>query len=474
MLRAAAVSKCGCIALAVSLTLGAASLHAAPSTKPNVILFLADDQGWTGTSVVTDPAIPDSTSDFYETPRLAGLAAEGTRFAAGYAPASICAPTRWSIQTGRGPAWATLKFGTTTLYQSTTTIAEALKAADPDYVAAHLGKWHLRSDPGVHGYDVHDGDTSGSIPAYETEPDNPKDTFGISSRALAFMTEQVVAGRPFYLQISHYAVHAPLEALSETVADYEGKPPGVRHSDVDYGAMTEDLDTGLGIVLDALDALGIADRTYVIYTSDNGAALLRSDNSPLAGGKTRLWEGGIRVPFVVRGPGISAAAVSHVPVIGWDILPTVLDWIGAPDAVPPAVEGGSLRPLLEAGGMGSVTRTQNAFVWHSPRHSCDDLYIPHSAIRLDQYKAIRFYETGEFVLYDVEADPGETQDLAAEMPTLASQLAAQLDAYLETANADPPVLSCRRRKGGCGLGAELAFLLPPLLWLHGRRRRIYS
>ncbi len=251
------------------------------------------------------------------------------------------------------------------------TLAEAIKAADSEYVTGFVGKWHVNlNGEGLldHGFDVgieHGGHSCGAP--------NPKGAFGVTSHAVSFMADQVAAQAPFFLQVSHWAVHSPEKALQSTKDKYLVKPIGQAHADVGLAAMVEDMDTSLGQLLDAIDELGIASNTFVIYMSDNGAPLQEqnvvSSNAPLAQGKATVFEGGLRVPFVVRGPSIAAGATSWVPVIGWDLMPTVLDLVGATSGLPAGVEGGSLVPALSTQNPATeVVRPGAALYWHMPHY----------------------------------------------------------------------------------------------------------
>jgi len=217
-----------------------------------------------------------------------------------------------------------------------------LKAADARYVTAHFGKWGFPPRrPGHAGYDVTDGHTNNADGDWLSKKDgqglpadDPKRIFRLTKRATAFMAECVGAHRPFFMQVSHYALHVQHQALEETVAKYRTLPRGKKCTAKDYAdppppqngwmllyaAMIENLDTGLGTLLEAIDDLGIADSTYVIFTSDNGSGF--RGNAPLKGGKANLWEGGIRVPTLVRGPGVKAGCQCDVPIAGWDFFPT--------------------------------------------------------------------------------------------------------------------------------------------------------
>ncbi len=254
---------------------------------PSFVFILADDMGWTGLSCPMDDKVPRSKSDFYQTPQIDRLARQGMRFSNAYSPSSMCTPSRAGILTGKSPAL--LRMTTPgpakgqpadrklippqhidSLPDRETTIAEVLRRRG--YATAHFGKWHLGGGgPGRHGFDQHDGDTDNRGPGLYEDP-NPKDIFGVTRRAVAFMDDQVAAGKPFYVQLSHYALHGPSESLDGTKAAYEARPAGTRHDNVEYAAMTRDLDTGVGMVLDRIDRLGIAETTYVVFMSDNGAA----------------------------------------------------------------------------------------------------------------------------------------------------------------------------------------------------------
>ncbi len=313
------------VALLAVLVFAGASRAA--TSAPNFILILADDQGWGTTSVVMDPLVPDSKSDFFKTPNIERLAAAGTRFTEGYAAHCNCSPSRAAIQTGRSPAALHLTdiiernkgadyvgdkmippVHVAALPADEMTIPELLKAHDPSYRAALFGKWHLAAGgPAKFGYDESDGPTGNREGNRKNNlPDDPKQIFSITQKSIAFIKEQTAAGHPFYLQISHYATHEANQSLPATLHEFQTAPKGARHVNAPYGAMLSDLDTGIGQVLDAVKAAGIADHTYIIYTSDNGSIPTRdpgSLNGPLHGFKATVWEGGIRGAVHGRGPG---------------------------------------------------------------------------------------------------------------------------------------------------------------------------
>lgn len=424
---------------------------------PNVVFIFVDDQGWTGTSVQMDRNTPESKSDYYQTDNLERLAQQSMRFSNAYAPAPVCSPSRISIETGKSPAQLSM---TNIIYEpnprnpqpplklkrklispdsilgipeSEVTIAEMIKSKRPEYMTAFFGKWHLGSGgPGRHGYDVHDGDTrnrDGNV-----KPPNPKDTIGVSNRAIRFIEERQKDSQPFFMVVSYYAVHYRIIAHEQSIENYKALSPGRRHNHAAFAAMTEELDTGVGRVLDTLDRLQLKDNTYVFYMSDNGAYLRgATNNTPLAKGKATVWEGGIRVPFLVRGNGIEPGSESDVPVIGWDLFPTFLDLMGIDKPLPEGVEGGSLRSVLESGGRGEVPRHREELVWHYPHyinHKDDTPVTPQSAIRIGDYKLIEEYDSETTYLYDLRSDIGESKNLASEQREKADQMRARLYAYL--------------------------------------------
>lgn len=439
----------------VLLVLGS-TLHATP---PNFIFILSDDQDWTGLSVQMHPDLPNSKSDFYRTPNLEKFAAQGMRFSAAYAPAPVCSPTRISLQTGRNPAalgWtkaAPAEEGHRLIEGASrkhigseeTTIAEMLRTAG--YATAHFGKWHLGGGgPEQHGYDVSDGDTGNRDADQHVDP-NPVDIFGMNERAEAFLKKQAQAKKPFYMQMSYYALHLPENALKATRAFYEKQPPGRMHSNVDVAAITTDLDTGVGRLLETVERLGLASNTYIIYMSDNGGGGGggggkgkggggggRENMRPLTAGKGGVWEGGIRVPLIIRGPGIAANSWCHQRVVGHDFFPTLCKLAGVTTTLPNNLEGGDFTHLLR-GANEPVKRPREPLVFHFPHYQGD---TPHSAILSGNMKLIHFYETGENMLYDLKTDLAERNNLAAKQTELTASLAKQLADYLQEVRAEMP------------------------------------
>jgi arylsulfatase A-like enzyme len=246
------------------------------------------------------------------------------------------------------------------------------------------------------------------------------------------METQVKAGRPFYLQLSHYPGRSAEEALPETRKEMEARFGVRRGRQAAQAVLIADMDKTIGLVLKKLDELGVADRTYVIFSADHGA---QDDgaNAPLAGGKGSLKEGGVRVPFLVRGPGIKPGTRSPVRGIGWDLLPTLTALAGRTKPLPAEVEGGSLAGVLR-GGTEPVRRPREELVTHFPHYDLGN-GGPASAIYLGRYKLIRLDETGTSVLFDLETDPSESTDLARMLPEKTAELEARLKSYLTTVKA---------------------------------------
>lgn len=442
--------------LLAGATFKACSGQAEPA--PNIILILADDQGWGSTSVLMDPHNPASASDYIRTPNLERLAERGVVFSQGYAPHPNCSPSRAAILTGKTPAQMHMTdivdrhsgelfegnrlippphvYGLDT---AELTIAELIKAVRPDYATAHFGKWHLSAGgPAMHGFDASHGETANREGNRNGE-DDPKKIFTITRDGMAWMEQQVEGGRPFYLQLSHYATHLGIESRPGTLEDVTDRPEGSRHRFAPHAAMTEDLDAGLGQVLDKVEELGIGDHTYIIYLADNGTYPTPNPsniNGPLHGWKATLWEGGIRVPFIIAGPGISSG-YSPEMVTGCDLYPTICDWLGI-ETIPGGVEGGSLAPLLSEPGNAVVERPEDFLVFHFPHYQHQKGNHPVSAIYRGSNKLLHWYEDGSSRLYDLDKDPAETQDLSGKYPHVVKEMEELLYDYLQDIGAGLP------------------------------------
>lgn len=413
--------------------------------RPNIVFMLSDDQAWNGLSVAMHPNVAGSKGDIFHTPNLEKLATQGMRFSAGYAPASVCSPTRVSLMTGKSPAalhWtkaAPPEAGhklieprnIRSIPANETTIGDILRQAG--YATAHYGKWHISGGgPEKHGFDESDGDT-GNENAYQFKDPNPVDIFGMADRAARFMEKSSKAKKPFFIQLSWNALHASENANHATLAKYERQLNGENRKRITTAAITEDLDTGVGRVIDAIERLGLAGTTYVIYMADNGAG---GGKKVLAGGKGGVWEGGIRVPFIVRGPGVKPNSWCHIRVVGYDLFPTFCEWAGiAPSTLPKGIEGGSIASLLKNDGRGEVDRPREELVFHFPHYQGG---TPHSAILLGDLKLLHFYEDNHDELYDLVKDISERNDLAAQHPAETKKLRARLDKYLADVDAQFP------------------------------------
>lgn len=441
-------------AAAAGMALASASMGRAadPGSRPNFVVILGEGHGWSSTSVQMDDTVPESRSTTVRTPNLEKLAQTGMRFASFYAPSPRCTPSRVALFTGRSPAALHMTFinegnkesGATPngrvippaasmeLPTSETTLAEVLQHAG--YATAHFGKWHMgRAHPREHGYDESDGANGNGGPDNVDNP-HPKQLYAMTERGMDFMARQAKAGTPFYLQLSHYAARNGGDAWPETVATVRSWGGNLDERQVAEAAADLDLDIALGMVLRKLEELRIADSTHVIFTTDHGTP---GRNPPLAGGKGTVSEGGLRVPFIIRGPGIQPGVCSHVRATGVDLFPTLAELAHARDPLPKSVEGGSLVSVLTHAGDGGVRRPREELVVHFP-HYDKDAVGPASAIWLGDYKLTRVYETGGLHLFDIRTDPGERRDLAKEMPDRANALNQRLTEYLVDVNAQMP------------------------------------
>jgi arylsulfatase A-like enzyme len=484
---------------------------------PNVVLFLVDDLGWTDLGCYG--------SRFYETPHVDELAKQGVRFTQAYAACHVCSPTRASILTGKYPARLQMtdwlpgrkefpfqKLRNASIRQhlplAEVTIVEALK--QHGYATAHLGKWHLGEDPSgplKNGFDVQIPRWNKGWPkvGYHAPfqmgglEDHPGDylTDRLTDEAVQFMEQN--KDHPFFLYLSHFAVHDPIQGRADLVQKYqekllhtpiekgeafalEGNPDDKqplssaeldallqnddyqgyrvfpnrtvkikqRQDNVQFAAMVESMDESLGRVLTTLNTLGLADNTIVIFISDNGGmsaanfgrpdriipaakldAAYSTSNLPLRGGKGWLYEGGIRVPLIVKWPGHADAAVSDVPVISTDLYPSVLEMIGVPALPEQHVDGLSLVPVLK----GAAELEREALYWHFPHYSNHGMQSPGGAIRSGDYKLMEYFENETVQLFNLRNDPGENHDLSSQMPEMVAKLKAMLHRWRKQVSA---------------------------------------
>ncbi|NBV84804.1 MAG: sulfatase [Verrucomicrobia bacterium] len=448
-------SKCSPFLWLAVFILARQPLWAETSRKPNFLVIMGEAQGWASASVQMDDQNPASKGRLVRTPNLEKIAAAGTRFAEFYAASPRCTPTRAAFFTGKSPTALHMTFVnegrkddpndagrkvvpphcTTELPESELTIAGLLKKEG--YATAHFGKWHVgRANPNKHGFEENDGPNNNGGPE-DVENPNPKQAFKTAESGMDFMARQARANKPFYLQISHYAGRGGADARPETYAEVRRRVTSDRDSRmVGPAAVNEDMDATLGMLVAKLEELGIAENTYFIYTSDHGAQG-HNDNGPLAGGKGTVREGGVRVPLILRGPGINAGACSHVRASTVDLFPTIAALAQAKEALPRGIEGVSLVPALKGDSAPVLSRPQEEFVVHFP-HYDKDAQGPASTLLLGKYKLVRLYESGELRLYELAADLGETRDLAREQASLAADLDRRLSEYLKAVGAQMP------------------------------------
>tara|TARA_B100000767_G_C19758931_1_gene534250 strand:+ start:982 stop:2451 length:1470 start_codon:yes stop_codon:yes gene_type:complete len=418
--------------------------------SPNFILILADDQGWNGTSVKMMHNEPGSKSDYFETPNLELLAESGIRFSDAYAGAPVCAPSRYSIQFGKTPARLSLiRVGMNTEHidhEGFTSIPKALKKINSQYRTAHFGKWGMGSNPSVLGYDISDGPTKnkdGNFINNKSQWENvfkndPKNIFSLTDRAIEFIASSKAQEKPFYLQISHYAVHSDIESKEKSYARLKDKPKGAQQKNLGFAAMTFDLDAGLGILLKKIRELGIQDNTYIIYMSDNGSVpnipgakkYEKSYNFPLSRGKWDALEGGLRVPLIITGPGIKNGSESAIPVSGTDLLPTIIDLAGNKTITLNEIDGGSFAPILLNKNNKQVKRAVDGIFFHVPYKNGIALKRPHSAVRKGDYKLVKFQDDKSISLFNLVKDKMEQINLTTQKPEKAKELEKILDNYL--------------------------------------------
>jgi arylsulfatase A-like enzyme len=448
---------------------------AGASGRPNIVFILADDLGWSD--------LTGYGSDFHRTPHIDRLAREGVRFTSFYAAAPVCTPTRASIMTGQHPA----RLHTTVWFEASqnppqdrklipprtvgnlshehVTLAEALSSAG--YFTAHVGKWHLGDAahyPETHGFDVNIGGTFWGAPSTffypyrgrwsrSTEiryvPDLPFGREGeyltdrLTTEAIATMRR--VRDRPFFIHLAYHTVHTPIEGKPEIVASYENSvQPTRQHRNPVYAAMVHSLDENVGRVLSTLEEIQVADRTIVVFTSDNGGYINEhrgmrvTDNRPLRSGKGSLYEGGIRVPLIVRWPGVTPPGESCERVVqSTDLYTTVLEMTGSAAARAPeaATDGQSIVPLLRDPGGGG---RRGPVFWHYPHYYFFPKTTPTSAVRDGEWKLIEFLEDRRVELYNLKDDIGESRDLSGSMPDKTDALRRMLHAWRTKVDAQMP------------------------------------
>jgi len=412
---------------------------------PNIIMILADDLGWKDLSF--------NGSRFYETPNIDKLATEGTFFSNAYSNAPICAPSRAALLSGqyaprtgfytnhdseRGRSSWRAVIPTSNhhgLDQEKITLAEAFRSKG--YTTMHAGKWHVGDTPDLYpeqqGFDVNaGGHRAGKPKTYFSPYGNPALTDGpdgeyltdrLTTEAIQFIRKNREV--PFFLYMSYYAPHTPLQAKDPMVWKYIPKPHHNGQFDPIYAAMIETVDINVGRLLESLDKLDLADQTIVVFFSDNGTPPFLAPNGPFRGYKGTLYEGGIRVPLIIRLPGKIAGGINDIPVIGMDLYPTLLDLAGIDAPQDYILDGISLEPLLRGNSMDK----REALFWHFPAYLQGEYGMtkiwrttPVSAVRMGNYKLLEYLDDGHLEMYDLENDPGEMDNLAEGQPVKADEL----------------------------------------------------
>ena len=464
----------GIVAMAGSGALPTCSLLS-NRKKLNFILINIDDLGWRDLACYG--------SQYYETPNIDRLATQGVKFTSAYASCAVCSPTRASIMTGRYPA----RIGMTdwihhldkqgrqafdenqnpTVYVGgrkrqllcppnpywmeldEVTIAEVLKSAG--YTTCHIGKWHLGYEPWFpdkQGFDINIGggeigqpptyfdpyyqnEQRPSIPTLSTRKEGEYLTDRESAETIRFLKEY--GDKPFFLHMCHYTVHTPLQAKQELTAKYESKEK-TNQTNATYAAMIESMDEAVGKMMSMLDELGLSERTVVIFTSDNGGLQDHAtDNAPLRAGKGYPYEGGIRVPLIIRWPGVVQAGIEcDVPVTSADFFPTICEIAGLDLPPERIIDGESLSPLLKQ----SNSLRRESIFWHFPHYRGP--IVPYSIIRKGDWKLIKRYEGKPFELFYVKEDLSEEDELSGLIPGKVKELDTELIAWLKTSGAKLP------------------------------------
>ncbi|MFN9719792.1 MAG: sulfatase [Planctomycetota bacterium] len=454
-------------------------VYAAEITRvqPNIILFLIDDLGW------RDLGCQGST--YYQTPHIDRLAGEGARFTDAYAACAVCSPTRAAILTGKYPArllltdwlpagrWnpkAKLREGRfiRALPVEELTLAEALR--DGGYQTALIGKWHLGSEPFSlpehHGFDINIGGNAHGAPGsyffpyagdwkipstgqravWTVLPDGTEGEYltdRLTDEAVKFIRSTQSATnqeqgttrtpQPFFLYFSHYGVHTPLQAKKELTARYECVPERDRQGKPEYAAMIESVDDSVGRVMATLHELNLEDNTMIMFTSDNGGFYNATSNAPLRANKGAYYEGGLRVPLIVRWPGVTKRGlVVSEPVISTDIYPTCLAAAGLPLRSQQHPDGINLQPLLADQG----SLTERSLFWHYPHYNEHPSSVPGSVIRKGSWKLIETFDPERTELYNLAEDLSETQNLASVKPATADELQRELNDWRREVGAE--------------------------------------
>lgn len=448
------------------LCLSLTSLNAQSTEKPNIVLILVDDMPWFGTPVEMDKSVPGSKIAFRTMPNVEKIAASSMIFSSAHAAAGICAPARCAIQTGMSSPHNGLTGNGKTHVEEGAEVEYRLKGKDKvrpvmepvsqmdihdpsigvelkklGYATAHFGKWHLYGGgPAKNGYDESDGETDNDS-GKSDDPQDPKLMFSTTKKSISFINKNAAEKKPFYLQISHYAEHNQPQCLESTYQKalknpaFEKLSKGEASKAATNAAMIEDLDSTIGMVLEALKKSGVSDNTYLVFTSDNGHTRFTGEADTLRGDKWWLWECGIRIPLMVMGPKIKPGSTCHLNVIGYDFLPTFIELAGGKSSDLKNIDGVSLKPILFGEEM-APTFKERPLYFNYPQLRTS---TPHAAIIAGDYKLLYFYERPEGrYLYNLKNDLGEKVNLAKTEPEKAAVMYKSMMTYFKEVNASLP------------------------------------
>jgi arylsulfatase A-like enzyme len=448
---------CLCIGIATSSLVGISSCNSVES--PNFIIILVDDLG------ARD--IGCYGQEYISTPHIDRLADEGMKWTNAYSSCPVCSPTRVALLTGKNQARVHFTGHITSIGRhrhpensriippddlmdiphEEVILPEALQSAG--YTSISIGKWHVGREgywPLDQGFDDNvAGWTHGSPPDHFYPYEKPGQSWNASIPTLnggnpgEYLTDRLTdeavkfirknKNTPFLVYLSHYAVHVPLQAPDELIEKYKPIVDGTGIDPV-YAAMVESVDQSIGRILLSLDELGLEDNTVVIFTSDNGAMESVTDNSPFRRGKGHLYEGGLRVPYIMKWPGhIKPGSASHNPTISSDIYATIIDIVGPTTTPGSPLDGRSLMKDFK----GETAVSDFNLYWYYPHYSPQQ-NMPGAAIRSGDYKLIEFYDPQKIELYDLANDIGETHDLADSLPELKDNLLEELHKWLASTN----------------------------------------
>lgn len=460
--------KIRCFAFWLCMGLGFV-LPASGADQPNIVFFFIDDLGWADVNYTYD-FLKLKEKKFYETPAIDKLASESLIFTDAYANAPNCAPSRACLMSGQysprhgiftvgDPKRGNHKFrkldpipNETVLDDKLITIAEALKTNG--YTSASMGKWHLGADPTTQGFDVNVagkewGSPSGGgyhsplrYPNLQIKEKGVYLTDALTERAVEFI--ETNQNKPFFLYLTHYAVHTPIQAKDELTDHFKAKETTKHQNNAKYAAMLKSVDESVDSVLKTLDRLKLDDNTIVVFFSDNGGHMGATSNYPLRGAKGMLYEGGIREPLLIKWPGVTkAGALCDEPVIGIDLYPTFLEVTGTTPPAGYTLDGVSLVSLLKNP---NADLDRDAIFWHFPAflqgrgdpHGGPFRTTPAGAIRMGDWKLIEWFETGRLELYNLGNDLSETQNLAETHPQDLKRLHNVMKQWREDVNAPIP------------------------------------